>query len=38
MKLILILVLGYLVGSVPFALVVGKVFYNTDVRQHGSGR
>ena len=37
MKLILILVLGYLVGSVPFALVVGKVFYNTDVRQHGSG-
>ena len=28
---------GYLLGSVPFALVVGKIFYNTDIRQHGSG-
>lgn len=28
---------GYLLGSVPFALVIGKVFYKTDVRQHGSG-
>lgn len=37
MKLILILILGYLIGSIPFALVIGKVFYNTDVRQHGSG-
>lgn len=30
-------VLGYLLGSVPFALVIGKVFYKTDVREHGSG-
>lgn len=30
-------VIGYLFGSVPFALVIGKVFYNTDVREHGSG-
>lgn len=36
MKMILILLLGYLIGSIPFALVVGKVFYHTDVRQHGS--
>jgi glycerol-3-phosphate acyltransferase PlsY len=28
---------GYLLGSVPFALVIGKVFYKTDIRQHGSG-
>ena len=28
--------IGYLLGSVPFALVIGKVFYKTDVRQHGS--
>lgn len=28
---------GYLIGSIPFALVIGKVFYHTDVREHGSG-
>ncbi|MBS3974246.1 MAG: glycerol-3-phosphate 1-O-acyltransferase PlsY [Actinobacteria bacterium] len=28
---------SYLVGGVPFALLVGKVFYRTDIRQHGSG-
>ena len=28
--------IGYLVGSVPFALVIGKVFYHTDVRTVGS--
>lgn len=37
MELMFIMLAGYLVGSVPFALVVGKVFYKTDVRQHGSG-
>lgn len=30
-------VIGYLLGSIPFALVIGKVFYHTDVRQYGSG-
>lgn len=29
--------IGYLLGSIPFALVIGKVFYHTDVRQYGSG-
>lgn len=29
--------LAYLVGSIPFGLVVGKVFYHVDVRKHGSG-
>lgn len=28
---------GYLLGSIPFALVIGKVFYHTDIRQFGSG-
>ena len=37
MKLILIIVLGYLIGSVPFALVIGKVFFHKDIRQYGSG-
>ncbi len=30
-------VIGYLLGSIPFALVIGKVFFNTDVRNFGSG-
>lgn len=34
---ILCIILGYLLGSVPFALVIGKTFYDTDLRQHGSG-
>jgi glycerol-3-phosphate acyltransferase PlsY len=28
---------GYLLGSINTSLVVGKLFYNTDVREHGSG-
>jgi glycerol-3-phosphate acyltransferase PlsY len=34
---VVLLSLGYLVGSIPFGLVVGKLFYGVDVRQHGSG-
>ena len=37
MKLLIASLIGYLLGSVPFAFVIGKVFYHTDVRQHGSG-
>ena len=32
-----LIVLAYLIGSVPFALVIGKGIYQTDVREHGSG-
>lgn len=28
--------IGYLLGSVPFALVIGKIFYRTDIRNYGS--
>lgn len=35
-EMILSLVIGYLLGSIPFALVIGKVFYKTDVRNYGS--
>lgn len=31
------LAIGYLLGSIPFALVIGKLFYHTDVRKYGSG-
>lgn len=34
---ILLIVMGYLYGSIPFALVIGKLFYHTDVRNSGSG-
>ena len=34
---ILCLLLGYLLGSIPFALIIGKIFYHTDIRNHGSG-
>ncbi|CAM3580588.1 glycerol-3-phosphate 1-O-acyltransferase PlsY [Erysipelothrix urinaevulpis] len=29
--------IGYLFGSIPFALVIGKLFFQTDIREHGSG-
>lgn len=35
--LVLSAVIGYLLGSVNTSLVVGKLIYNTDVRQYGSG-
>jgi len=37
LKLILAIIFGYLFGSIPFALIIGKVFYNTDIRTQGSG-
>lgn len=37
METILFLMIGYLIGSIPFALVIGKVFYKTDIRTQGSG-
>lgn len=36
-EIIIAALIGYFLGSIPFALVIGKVFYNTDVRKHGSG-
>lgn len=34
---IILIIMSYLYGSIPFALVIGKLFYNTDVRNSGSG-
>jgi acyl phosphate:glycerol-3-phosphate acyltransferase len=34
---VIILLLSYLLGSIPFALLVGKLGYGIDIRQHGSG-
>ena len=30
------LIFGYLIGSVSFAIIIGKVFYHQDPREHGS--
>ena len=37
MDLIYVSLIGYLIGAVPFAYVIGKLYYQTDVRNHGSG-
>ena len=34
---ILFLLLAYLIGSLPSAVWLGHTFYNTDVREYGSG-
>jgi len=36
MNIIILTAVGYLIGSIPFALVIGKLFYNTDIREYGS--
>ncbi|WP_144512149.1 glycerol-3-phosphate 1-O-acyltransferase PlsY [Bacillus sp. FJAT-22090] len=35
--IILTLILSYLIGSISFALVIGKIFYKKDIRKYGSG-
>lgn len=37
MYIIISSLIGYLIGSIPFALVIGKLFYKVDIREHGSG-
>jgi acyl phosphate:glycerol-3-phosphate acyltransferase len=36
-QIILVLLAAYLLGSIPSGLIIGKVFYKTDIREHGSG-
>ena len=35
-KIVAAMLIGYFLGAIPFALVIGKVFYHTDIRQYGS--
>ena len=37
MQTILVIVLSYLFGSVPWALIIGKLFFHKDIRLEGSG-
>lgn len=36
MEILLAALIGYLLGSIPFALVIGKFFYKKDIRNYGS--
>ena len=36
MDILLAVLIGYFLGSIPFALVIGKVFFKKDIRQYGS--
>ncbi len=37
LQFLLMLVISYLVGSIPTAIITGKVLKGIDIRQHGSG-
>ncbi|UTH15013.1 glycerol-3-phosphate 1-O-acyltransferase PlsY [Macrococcus epidermidis] len=37
MVIAMMLIAAYLIGSIPTGLIIGKLFYNIDIRQHGSG-
>ena len=37
MEYILFAIIAYLLGSIPSALLVGKIGYKIDIREHGSG-
>lgn len=37
LKLILFIVIGYLVGSIPSAVIISKKFFGFDIREKGSG-
>lgn len=34
---IVTIIVSYLFGSIPWSLIIGKTFYNTDIRDFGSG-
>lgn len=36
-EIVLLLIISYLIGSIPFSLLIGKLFYNKDLRHQGSG-
>ncbi len=36
-QIIIAFVTAYLLGAIPFSVLIGKVFYGIDVRKHGSG-
>ncbi|MFB9769481.1 glycerol-3-phosphate 1-O-acyltransferase PlsY [Lactiplantibacillus modestisalitolerans] len=37
MKIVIMLIVAYLIGSIPSGVIIGKLFFHTDIRQAGSG-
>ena len=37
MNIIYAIIIGYILGSIPWALLIGKTFYKIDIREYGSG-
>lgn len=37
MKEVLVLIIAYLIGSIPTALIISKRFFDIDIREYGSG-
>lgn len=37
LKDVIWVVLAYIIGSIPWGLIIGKVFFNKDIREYGSG-
>ncbi|MBI5975928.1 glycerol-3-phosphate 1-O-acyltransferase PlsY [Staphylococcus canis] len=37
MALIITIIISYLIGSIPSGVLIGKIFFNIDIREHGSG-
>lgn len=37
LNIVLVIAVSYLFGSIPWGLVIGKVFYHKDIRKEGSG-
>lgn len=37
MNTVLVIILSYLFGSIPWGLLIGKVFFHKDIRKEGSG-
>ena len=37
-KLLSVILVGYLLGSIPFGLILSRKFARVDIRAHGSGK
>lgn len=37
LKIIIMIIIGYLLGSIPSGVWIGKYFFNKDIRNYGSG-
>ncbi len=37
-KFVIVVIIGYLLGSIPFGVLIGRRAAGVDIRQYGSGR